>query len=115
MAESKVGILPDDALPAIADLPGDLRRVAEIFRPFVADEITAVRAVFVLVGEFRGTYIYCRGLTEWYQAYRNRQIRAEYDAGGKAPEIARRWEISERWVWEILGRSPEDEKQMKIW
>lgn len=107
-------ILPDDALPTIADLPGDLRRVAEIILPLMASDQDAVRAIFRLVKEFKGSYIYCRGLDEWRQAWRNGQIRAEYDAGGRVPDIARRWGISERWVWDILGRLPVDEKQLGL-
>lgn len=107
--------LPDDALPTIAELPGDLRRVAEIIRPVMADEQTAVRAVFSLAAEFRGTYIYCRGLDEWRRTWRDGRIRTEYDAGAKVPELARRWGISERWVWDILGRLPVDDKQLRMW
>lgn len=107
--------LPDDALPAITELPGDLRRVAEIIRPPMGSDLEAVRAVFTLVSEFKGSHIYCRGLLEWYRPWRNDQIRNEYDNGAKVPQLARRWDVSERWVWDILGRLPEDEKQLKMW
>lgn len=107
--------LPDDALPALVELPGDMRRVAEIIRPFMASDRAAVQAIFLLSSEFRGTNIYCRGLEEWRRTWRDRQIRAEYDRGDKVPEIARRWELSERWVWDILGRLPEADNQLKLW
>lgn len=107
--------IPDDALPSIADLPGDLRRVAEIISRITKDELIAVRAVCALVAEYRGTYIYCRNLDEWERAWRDSQIRAESDAGTRVPDIARRWNLSERWVWDILGRLPVDEKQLKMW
>lgn len=116
MAESSVSItvIPDDALPTIAELPGDLRRLAEIIAPRVADELTAVKLVFDLVAEFKSTYIYFRSLEEWSRQWRDSQMRAEYDAGGKMAVIARRWKVSERWGWEIVGR-PDEGKQMRIW
>lgn len=106
--------LPDDALPTVSELPGDLKRVAEILLRLLGDERAAVRAVFAIIAEFRGTYIYCRGLEEWERAWRDRQIREEYDKGARVPELARRWHLSERWVWDILGRLPVDEKQLEL-
>ncbi|MBW7656226.1 hypothetical protein K1I42_02800 [Hydrogenophilus thermoluteolus] len=38
------------------------------------------------------------------RAARDAEIRAAYDAGARVSEIARRWGLSERWVYEILGR-----------
>jgi Mor family transcriptional regulator len=107
--------LPDDALPTIAELPGDLRRVAEIIRPAVASDLVAVRLVFAMADEFAGTDIYCSGTGKWKRKYRDQRIRNEYDAGTKAPQLARRYNLSERWVWDILGRLPPDEKQLGLW
>lgn len=116
MAESAAGlmVIPADALPSIAELPGDLRRVAEIIAPSVADELTAVQLVMALVAEFKGTYIYFRGLEEWRRKWRDSQMRKEYDADARVPDIARRWGVSERWVWEIVGR-PDEGKQLSMW
>lgn len=107
--------LPDDALPTIAELPGDLRRVAEIIRPAVGSDLVAVRLVFAMADEFGGTSIACPGLGKWKRKWRDEQIRKEYDQGGRVPHIARRYKLSERWVWDILGRLPVDEKQMGLW
>jgi len=107
--------IPDDALPPISELPGDLRRVAEIIRPAVATELMAVRLVFMMADEFGGTDIYCAGLGKWRKRWRDQQIRAEYDQNAKVPQIARRYSLSERWVWDILGRLPPDEKQLGLW
>lgn len=106
-------ILPEDALPSLRELPGDLRQVAETILPVLMSEQAAVRAVILLVDKFRGTYIYCRGLAEWKISYRNGCIRKEYDQGRRVPEIARRWRLSERWVWDILGRL--EDKRGKVW
>jgi len=37
-------------------------------------------------------------------AARNRRIRAEYDAGVGVAELARKYDLSERQIWNILGR-----------
>ncbi|MCX8016338.1 MAG: helix-turn-helix domain-containing protein [Rhodocyclaceae bacterium] len=42
------------------------------------------------------------------RAARNREIVALYDAGVSVKEIARRHQLTERWVYEILGRPAED-------
>lgn len=39
---------------------------------------------------------------------RNREIVALYDAGHSVKELARRFGLTERWVYEILGRQAED-------
>lgn len=114
MADPAITVIPDDALPTITELPGDLRRLAEIIAPRVANELAAVKLVFEMVAEFKSTYIYFRGLEEWRRQWRDSQMRREYDQGGRMPEIARRWKVSERWGWEIVGR-PDEGKQMRIW
>lgn len=42
------------------------------------------------------------------RAARDREIVALYDAGVSVKEIARRYRLTERWVYEILGRPVED-------
>lgn len=42
------------------------------------------------------------------RAARDREIVALYDAGGSVKEIARRFHLTERWVYEILRRPIED-------
>ena len=114
-ADQTTIIIPDDALPAITELPDDLRQVAEIIRTAVESDLTVVRLVFSIADAFGGTDIYCSGLGKWRRRYRDQRIREEYDRGNRAPEIARRYRISERWVWEILGRLPPDERQLGLW
>lgn len=44
------------------------------------------------------------------RAARDAEIRAAYDAGCRVQDIARRFRLTERWVYEILGR-PDDTRQ----
>ncbi|MEN8134306.1 MAG: Mor transcription activator family protein [Thermodesulfobacteriota bacterium] len=115
MAEQTLNSLPDEALPRAEELPGDLALVAEI---------VGVRQTLALVEAFRGTYIYCRNLDHLERQCRNRAIRAEADrrlAAGElisklVPELARRYKLSEKTIWNILGSGdPEvDERQMGL-
>lgn len=43
------------------------------------------------------------------RARRNAEIRAAYDAGESVQSLARRYRITERWVYQILGSPEEDE------
>jgi hypothetical protein len=121
MAEQTLNNLPDEALPRAEELPGDLALVAEI---------VGVRHTLALVEAFRGTYIYCRNLDHLERQCRNRAIRAELDRRMTAgeliskvvPDLARRYGLVERSVWNISGSGdPEvgagapDERQMGLW
>jgi Mor family transcriptional regulator len=115
-----IGALPDDALPSVQELPGDLRQLAEIIVVEVGSERAAVRVVLRIVQEFRGTYIYCRGLDEWERAWRDKKIREEFDSltrGGVSARqavttLARRYPVGDRQIWTILGRP--DDRQMSL-
>ena len=56
-----------------------------------------------------GTRLYIPMLAGDLRRARDAQIRAAYDAGERVQDIARRFRLSERRVWAILG-SPEPEE-----
>ena len=56
-----------------------------------------------------GTRLYIPKLCGELRRSRDAQIRAAYDAGKRVQDIARRFRLSERRVWAILG-SPEPEE-----
>jgi hypothetical protein len=105
--EFKISQLPDEHLPAASELPGDLAHAAEVI---------GVRPTLALAEAFRGTYIYCRTLDNLERVWRNRAIRTEADRRLDAgelishivPDLARRYGLVERSVWNIVG-SGEDE------
>lgn len=39
------------------------------------------------------------------------QIRAEYDAGARVQDLARKYRFTERWIYEVLGRGDREEVQ----
>lgn len=45
---------------------------------------------------------------------RNARIREQYDAGQSVQAIALEHRLTERWVYDILGRSNEDDAQMAL-
>lgn len=45
---------------------------------------------------------------------RNASIRAQYDAGQSVQAIALEHRLTERWVYDILGRSNEDDAQLAL-
>lgn len=102
----KVSDLPDDSLPAIEELRGDLRMLAELIGVRKALEISEL---------FAGTTACFFGHRRYLLRWRDQRIRAEYDQGGiSVTELARKYQLSERQVYTILGQQPGEDKQMKL-
>jgi len=98
--------LPDDALPGIDDLTGDLRILAEL---------VGVRKALEISERFDATPVRLYGHKKWLREYRNQIIREEYDAGNiTVVELARRHGISERHAFNILGKEPGDDRQLSL-
>jgi hypothetical protein len=104
--------LPREAWPAIEDLPdGDMRAVAEA---------VGIDGLMRLYGRFKSTAIYFGHFEKFMLRHRDNTIRREFDrltaAGLSAREavnrLAREFNLSDRWVWEIIGRP--DERQMRM-
>ena len=96
--------LADEELPSIAELPGDLRIMAETLTPFCADRKRAVRAILTLAEEYQGAQIYFHGLNSLLRKIRNRRIKAEYDRGGiSGQQLARKYRLSDRQIWITLS------------
>lgn len=82
----------------INQLPGDLKRIAEVVGVDVAIRIAK---------EFRGTYLYIHSLDDLLREIRDKKIREEYTAGKKVRELAIKYGLTERWIWNILGVEPD--------
>jgi len=104
--------LPDDLVPNIDELPGDLAQLARVIEGMVPGY--GVRIVLRIVTEFRGTHLYCRNLDDLKRQARNRVIIERYDNGERVQDIARWARLSERQVWTILGREPGEDKQLRL-
>jgi len=112
MADYELEQLPDDLVPGIDELPGDLAQLARVIEEIVPG--FGVLIVLRIVREFRGTYLYCRNLDDLRRQARNRRIIERYDAGDRVPEIARWARLSERQVWTILGKEPGEDRQLSL-
>ena len=102
----KIDDLPDDALPGLDELNADLRMLAEL---------VGVRTALKISELFAGTSICFFGHKRFIIRFRDRQIRAEYDRGGiTVAELSRKYNLTERYVYMILGKSPGEDKQMRL-
>jgi Mor family transcriptional regulator len=68
------------------------------------EEVTGPAAAAKLVEKFGGTPVYIAKLYAASLAARNRHIRAAYDARVSVAELARQHQLTERQIWNILGR-----------
>ncbi|MDR3631331.1 MAG: helix-turn-helix domain containing protein [Desulfocapsaceae bacterium] len=104
--------LPPDLVPEAIELPGDLAEMAMIIDGYIPG--LGVEITMAIAQRFRGTYVFCHNLDALWRAARDRRIVEFYDDGMKVPEIARLVGLGQRRVWDILGKPPEDDRQMKL-
>ncbi len=98
--------LPDDALPSLEELRGDLRLLAEI---------VGVRLALRVAQVVDGTPLRIYGGRRWVRRYRDRLMRKECDAGEiTVVDLARRYSLTERQTYNILGKAEPDERQMPL-
>ncbi len=94
--EGKCHEIPAELLPDIEELTGDLRNLADV---------VGVATAIKIGMHFEGVPLRLWGVARLRRRLRDNNIRKEYDEGAKAIELARKYRVSERWVWDILGRS----------
>lgn len=102
----------DIELPDINELPGDLRLIAEVI---------GVEATMKLAKAFGGTPLYIVKIDAFSRRVRDKAFREEFDrrtAQGETAttvvrDIARRRDLCERQLWNIVNAP--DERQMRMW
>ena len=97
--------LPADALPSIEELKGDLLMTAKAI---------GVENALVLGQVAQDAPIRLYGVKTFLRQHRDRRIRQEYDKGASAVQLSRRYRLSERQIWNILGSPEPDERQMSM-
>lgn len=98
--------LPDDLLPGLEDLSGDLRILAEM---------VGVRKALEISERFDGTPIRLYGHKKWLRRWRDQCMRDEYDRGDiTVVDLARRHGVSDRTAFNILGKEPVDNRQLSL-
>lgn len=106
MKRFRVDHLPDDALPSLTDLHGDLRILAER---------VGVRLALSISELFDSTPARLYGHDRWLRQWRDKEMRAEYDLGGiSVIDLARKYGVSERHAYNILGMQPGEDRQLKL-
>ena len=97
MTRDDIMRLPEEALPRLEDLSGDLRLLAEV---------TGVRLALAAGLVFSDTTIRLHGVRTCIRVLEWKMIRAEYDQGGvTGAQLARKYGMTERTIWKILGET----------
>lgn len=86
-------------------LPRDLRAIAEI---------VGLEAALKIGRRFRSTWVYVGELDHIEREIRDEKIREQYDAGTSARDLALKNHLSERQIWNILGKVPEDPEPLPL-
>jgi len=94
------------------DLPDSLAEIAKVMEKHVPGR--GIELALILGREYRSTYLYFHNFDRLERKLRDRLIVKKYSSGIKASELARWAGISERHVWSVLGKEPEEEKQMRM-
>ncbi len=106
MSRYTVDSLPENALPELAEITGDLRILAEIVGMRIALQISE---------RFDSTPLRLYGHRRWLIRWRDKQIRADYDKGGiSVVDLARKYGLSDRHVYNILGTEPGEDRQLTL-
>ncbi|MBU0944255.1 MAG: hypothetical protein KJ804_12355 [Proteobacteria bacterium] len=111
---SKVVKIPEEYWPEIDALPGDLAFIARGLEQYLPG--SGVQVTLILAQVFKGQPLYIRGIEELLLKIRNDAIRKEYDSGAKVKELAFKFDLSVRWVEDILAREEQsqEDKQMRL-
>lgn len=109
-----VSLIGEDALSALVASAGGLELVipkrVPLSGPLADLPMPAQEALVRYAG---GSTLYIPKCDGAARARRDAEIRALYDGGWRVQDIARRFRLSERWVYEILGR-PEPPRQTEL-
>lgn len=111
---SKVVKIPKEYWPDIEELPGDLTFIARGIEEHLPGD--GVRITLLLAQIFKSQGLYFHSVKELLLQIRNDAIRKESADGAKVRELAYRFDLSTRWIEDILSRldeKPED-KQMRL-
>lgn len=117
MTRRPIIVLPDEYMPEIEELPGNLRKIAEAIEEVLPDQ--GVLITLILAQRFAAIPLYFRSVEKFLNAYRDQKMRNEYDQGGiNALELALKTGIGLRQVERILARPASqaelESKQMKL-
>ncbi|MHB1350092.1 MAG: Mor transcription activator family protein [Desulfobulbaceae bacterium] len=105
--------IPVEYRPAIEELPGDLRMIAQVIEEQLPGH--GVQVVLILAQAFRGQTLYFRAVDYLLNRMRDDAIRAAYDQGERVIDIGLRWRLSRSAVEKILARpDTEEARQMKL-
>ncbi len=104
--------LPRKHWPTIDELPGELANVARIIDSVAPGK--GVEAVMQLEKRYESVMVYIHTLDPVRRRLRNRWIIERYTAGEKVSDIARDVGLSSRQIWTILGRDPDNDRQLKL-
>lgn len=105
--------IPDELLPAIEELPGDLRLIAEAVEQYRPGQ--GVLVAVILATEYRGQNLYCRGIEYLEKRLRDEAIRREYDQGARIIDLGLKYNLCRSAVEKILAKpGGQDSRQLKL-
>lgn len=114
---SKIIEIPEEYLPEIDDLPGDLRRIARGVEDVWPD--MGVKVAIMLAQVFKGVAIYPRNIDPLLLRIRDDAIRKEYDRGAKVKDLAIKNGLCTRTIENVLSQAPSQEelksRQYSLW
>jgi len=102
--------IPNDWLPKISDLPGELKTIATAIDEHIPGD--GVRLTLLLSQVFPGQHLYFRKADKFIRGWRNVIMRSIYDQGYiTARELSSLTGLSDRQVSTILGEAVDDQQR----
>lgn len=113
---TKIIDLPEDYLPSIDELPGELPRIARVVERYFPG--LGVKVALVLAEAYPGQPLYLHNVKGLKRRVRDDAVRAKYDQGAKVKELATQTGLSTRHIERILACASSgkklEEKQLRL-
>jgi len=104
--------IAEEYLPAIDELPGDLRLVALAVEQYMPGN--GVKVAVILASEYRGQSLYFRGIDYLEKQVRDDAIRKAYDQGARIIDLGLKWGLCRSAVEKIVARPDTEGRQLKL-
>lgn len=98
--------------PQDARLGSELQQMADVIEKFAPGKGREI--VVAISQEFASTHVYFIKVEKMFRQIRDQWVRDKYDDGHRVPDIARATKLSDRQVWNILGKEPGEDRQLNL-
>jgi len=106
-----------DALKLVACYGGQTPRIPalrNVNKDHPMAQCIGLEKLTMLAKEKGGSWLYVAKCDRWLRKKRNINIVSDYSDGTKVDELVQRYQLSDRQIWNILGKTDMDDRQQSF-